>query len=882
MSPRLLHLLVYLFFCLAGLGSGTTQGAELRLSGKEEKLALMPVLTVFEDKSTAMAIGQVAELNRFTPQPELSQLGVNQSAAWLKFELTNTTHFPLTRWLELPGWLRDVRMFLRQDGQWVAMDAGTAHPFDERPIVAVSLIFPIPLAAQETRSVYVRISGPTHSIIEPTLWDPVAYRTQESRTRLIDGLLLGAFALMAVIAFVLFWGFRHLALLFAGLATTTYFLGELSAKGYSFMYLWPNATEWVIRGMPVYALIGVGLNLLFLRELLGTRKNFPRIDRLLLILVATEWLPAPGILWGDLRFWASASFPQHFPVTVIMVVVGIYAMTQGMRAARYYVAGYALLALGSLFHLMGVFGLNIRADLADYGLPIGMLLNNLLLMLAAVERILEIRRRKEEAKNALLRAHAAHEAELENAVEERTADLNAALIETRKASEAQTRLLAYISHDLRAPLANIVNYVNLLSHHSDPEVRRHQAAIERSALHQLELIDDLVEYARGKLEQLELTPTATYLHDWLDDIAKQAELLAAQQNNRFVLEVDELPPVAVFDPKRLRQVLVNLLVNAAKFTNNGVIRLAVKTVQQHAGEVELRFAVEDTGTGISRYDIERIFEPFERRSKQREGFGLGLSIGRQLVQAMGGELKASSVPDVGSCFSFTLILPLATEADVTQPVQAFVFPEPFGAGKTLLIADDNPASRDYLREVLSTADFDIVCAEDGAQALRLALDRSFDAILVDQVMPHMSGWDFLQALHQAKPEAKMPIVLCSAMRAKKPEGFPPDLDFAATLLKPVSADKVLHMIQDLLAPAATAAPKPILPDDMRAQLKEMIGNGSVSEIEEWASNLALDHPQLTSLADSIYDAAIRLDFDFLNRLAGETNQTEPERGQTTG
>src|SRR5690606_35403215 len=146
-----------------------------------------------------------------------------------------------------------------------------------------------------------------------------------------------------------------------------------------------------------------------------------------------------------------------------------------------------------------------------------------------------------------------------------------------------------------------------------------------------------------------------------------------RQGNRFSLDIDpDLPPLALFDPKRLRQVLLNLLGNAAKCTRDGELRLSVRVTAQTAAAQTTEFVVEDSGSGIPEADIDRIFEPFERRKTAREGYGLGLSIARQIVRAMGGDLAVSSRPGTGSRFAFAVTLPTAAEADVAAPDDVFV------------------------------------------------------------------------------------------------------------------------------------------------------------------------------------------------------------------
>jgi signal transduction histidine kinase len=396
-----------------------------------------------------------------------------------------------------------------------------------------------------------------------------------------------------------------------------------------------------------------------------------------------------------------------------------------------------------------------------------------------------------------------HQARLRQVVESYTEELSNVLTETNDANQVKSEMLAYISHDLRAPLANIVHYTRLLGTASTGEVRHYQAAIEHSVLHQLELIDELTEYARGELEQLKPLPVSTYFYSFLYEIANQGELMAAHQNNRFEMVLNGvMPSVAVIDSKRLKQVLLNLLSNAAKFTSGGDIRLQVDVLPENEkGIRHLRFTVSDTGSGIPEEDRQRIFLPYERNAPNRPGSGLGLAIATQVAHKMGGELRVESVVDVGSKFWFEIALETAQESDVLPSARAFPLPEPFGTGKSILIVEGDSAMRDYLGEVLALADFDVIFSKHMDDAVRELSDSSCDVILITQTAACENIWEFLLKLHEALPGNPPPVILYSATPLQRPEGLPEEIDFYSELLKPVWPEELLKTVQEAVVHA---------------------------------------------------------------------------------
>lgn len=391
-----------------------------------------------------------------------------------------------------------------------------------------------------------------------------------------------------------------------------------------------------------------------------------------------------------------------------------------------------------------------------------------------------------------------HHARLKQAVETHTAELNAALSKTSAANQAKNQMLAYVSHDLRTPLANIAHCTHLLRTNPDGDIKQYQTTIEQSIGHQLELIDELMEYSQGDMEQIKLLPVPAYFYAFLQQIADQAKLLAAHQNNRFEMVLEgALPPVAVIDSKRLKQVLINLLSNASKFTSEGDIRLQVKIVpEQVGGARRLRFTVADTGSGIPEEDQQRIFLPYERSKSDRPGSGLGLAIASQIVRKMGGELKVESTSGNGSRFEFEIPLETAQEDDVLQPVPVFPIPALFGTGKRILIVEGNPAMQDYLSEILFLSDFDVVKSENMKEAENQLSASTFDAVLVTQTAPEQGAWEFLLKLHKLHHDNAPPVILYSATPLQRPDDFPEGVDFHATPLKPVLPEKLIEIMQD--------------------------------------------------------------------------------------
>jgi signal transduction histidine kinase/CheY-like chemotaxis protein len=379
----------------------------------------------------------------------------------------------------------------------------------------------------------------------------------------------------------------------------------------------------------------------------------------------------------------------------------------------------------------------------------------------------------------------------------READLLAARDQAERAGAAKTAFLATMSHEIRTPLNAVLGLTDvLLTTELDAEQRGHLETIARSGDSLLTLINDILDFSKIEAGELDLEQAPLDLDDLVYDVAQLLAQQAAAKGLDLVVDVPGDPRRQVVgDAARLRQVLVNLVGNAVKFTEAGQV---VVTVSGEAvgDRFACRIAVSDTGVGIPAGQRHRLFRSFSQvdpsTTRSHGGTGLGLAISRRIAREMGGDITVESEPGAGS--TFTVALDLGLPATGAPPAR------PGGLeGRRLLVVDDNPTNLRILRHQLSRAGAECVTAGSAGQALELAPGGGFDAAVVDRHMPGTDGVALAERLRALPATAGVPLVLLSSSADVRPELA---RLFAARLNKPVRPERLVHTLRSVVAPDA--------------------------------------------------------------------------------
>ncbi len=787
---RLLACVLLLALLLPAAGQAAP-GA-LLLDDPVRRIPAWPAVTVLYDSAGTLTVDQVlAPAAQFAaPRTAYATLGVHNDVVWLRIPVTvapaSDGHWVLDIDYAV---LNRVDLFVTSGavvGRHVAMGKlQQGHPTGRAPAVALDL------QPGRDYALLLRIDSRGSKILPLSLSKPGAFLVDALGEQMVQGMLTGLSLCLLLYSLAQWRNLREplfgkFALLVAGTM-----LFSMEFFGIGAQYLWTNNAWMTMHAGGLFALMASCGAYLFVEEALAR----PGLDRTFSGLMK---------IGAALTLVAAAAYASDLigvrMLVAIVSTLGLMPMLLGlpgafMRARRgdavgtWFLVGWAISFACSVVVSQVIAG-NVGANFwTMHALQFGNSFDMLVFM-----RILGMRSKA--MQSAMLRAEAA----------------------TRMKSD----FLANMSHEIRTPMNAIIGMSRLaLMSDPSPKQRNYLSKIEGAGEHLLGLINDILDFSKIEAGKLALENVAFDLGDIFEHLSSVTLLKADNRRVELVFRVARgVPATLVGDPLRLGQVLINLTNNAVKFTEKGDIVVAVDIVERAADGLALRFSVSDTGIGMDEEQLARLFQSFSQGdgsiTRRYGGTGLGLSISKQLVELMGGTIKVSSTPGVGSRFSFTVRLGIASAAEVALASPAALLHQ-----VRVMVVDDSATACDALVEMLGAFGISADAADSGERALDMlaaavAAGAPYHVVLMDFLMP---GWNGIETIRRIRADQRFeaPPAILMVSGCTRDEVLPKDgpVQPEGFLAKPVGTSLLYHSLLQVLRPdlsedgAEEAGPGPL-------------------------------------------------------------------------
>lgn len=772
---------------------------KLTLKSSSTKVDLYPTLFILVDQDRQLSIDDITSppyQDEFLPLDLIQQKGgFFSTSKWLRFEIENSSAKDDEWLLEIAfRYIPEIILYEKTNaGIKEIIHTGTNYPFYTRDVDHRNFVFNLPIAPEETKTFYMLLhaDGDLHPPLR--IWNSDEFLKKTQIEFILLGVFFGITSVMILYNLFLYFGLRMKSYLFYVLTITSTIVVYIQYNGLGYQFLWPNSPFLNSMINPMFVSLTCIFMLLFTRSFLKTDKHLPFFKKYAAILIGANTLVILLLIFS--RSIALNLMLISVTSTLILILAsGVIALIRGVRQARFFVLAWSVYLIGIFITILTIASIIPYHIMAEYAAQISISLEVILLSLALADNINIIRIEKKLAEQEVIK------------------NQELVLNSLKESDELKDEFLAITSHELRTPLYGMIGIAESIrdgvAGEVSPELNEQLSIIVKSGNRLTNLVNDILDFSKLKHHSLQIELQPVNLFEIVEIIFFISRPLINNKPLQLVNHLTNTLPLVMVDKNRLQQILYNLIGNAIKYSDEGFIEVSAK---QRDGR--LIVSVTDQGKGIPEDQFETIFYPFRQgdipESTDTTGTGIGLNITKQLVELHGGTLDIDSVIGKGSTFSFSLAIQseksketaspeIATFLSSVRPSTPEVHTHKKETKAKILVADDEPVNLQLLMNQLTLEGYEVITALDGEEAIKIIHTHSIDLLILDVMMPKMSGYEVCKQLRKDYSLMELPVLMLTAQDQMRDKLLSFEVGANDYLMKPCDKQELLSRVRTLV------------------------------------------------------------------------------------
>lgn len=763
-------------------------------------------MEIMRDRNLQYTINDVATREAsqlFVPIDEVEKkIGFFETRNWFHFTIENQSN-ERDWFLELAFPLvYEIKLYGKENGEIKLLYEGgvVTHPFSHKEIRHRNFVFDIDVLQGTSREFYLMAAGPGDLIPPILIWDKNKFVEKTEIEFILLGLYYGIILVMIIYNLFIFASLRIKSYLYYVFVILFVLLGALSINGIGFQYLWPNSPTWNYFATPFFVTLSTMFVLIFSKHFLNLSKHIHSFNYFYYPLVVLNLIVVLSLFFSQ-YFALTLMVFVSFASFITVLLSAMIALIRGVREARFYLIGWVIFLTGVSLTILERVSILPYSLFVEYAGQAGLSIEVVFLSLALADKINIMRREKDAAEK---RAQESQRQAIEN---------------LHRADQLKDEFLAITSHELRTPLYGIIGIAETIRDGIAGEVsndmKKQLSMIIHSGKRLTFLVDEILDLSKLKYDSLTLDLKKVDLNNIIEIVLAISKTQIVNKPVEIVKNIPQSLPYVIADENRIQQILHNLIDNAIKYTDEGKIIISV-----YETDSEVAIQVTDTGRGISKEEIKHIFEPFQQGESSElrhfDGVGIGLNVAKNLIDLHNGTIDVTSTIGIGSIFTVTL--PVYDEAELKDEVAVTMsrsFDENMGnrfektqlqqfnskrnkKNATILVVDDEIVNLQVLMNQLTLNDYDVLTATSGLDVLTIVEENEIDLIILDIMMPGMSGYDVCRKLRETYSLMELPVLMLTAKNQLRDKMLSFKAGANDYLVKPCNRQELLARVKTLV------------------------------------------------------------------------------------